>query len=576
MKARLAVYANSDDALLQWTVDTLDRHTIGFAVERRLTRGGRPRVTGWLENFTPPGPGSHQTARHQPSDVWPFRRFSWTDHSVDPGDKVSYRVVPVLADPPAVRFAMASGWSRLTTIGDHRSRYTASFNRGFVISQFMSRYLDEQFPGLDREKALERFKEQISREAEDRIRAFLSGQLRDAMLRLLKEVRDGDEQVYAALFELGDDELITALASLGPRAHVVLANGSIEAQTGVPAAERRKHDENKDARAVLRAAGVDVDAEHRFVSPGALAHNKFLVVTSAAGEARRVWTGSTNWTTTGLCTQLNNGLLADDPEVADLYLQQWRALRQARSGHPRDLAGSNSRAGSVRARRNVRASVHFTRAQQRADLTELGNIVKGAKEGVLFLMFIPGASGVFADVTKLAADKPGLLVRGVVSDLPKGRADETTGRTTTVRVRLVGAPDTLARPKTFDVVQPQGMRFPAAGWAVETTRRQFRNAIGFAIIHSKVLVVDPFSADPVVVTGSHNFSISASTKNDENFIVVRGDRALAEAYAVNIESAWRHYVARVGNPYPRLRGIDYLSALWSDQRRHEAFWRLAA
>jgi phosphatidylserine/phosphatidylglycerophosphate/cardiolipin synthase-like enzyme len=90
-----------------------------------------------------------------------------------------------------------------------------------------------------------------------------------------------------------------------------------------------------------------------------------------------------------------------------------------------------------------------------------------------------------------------------------------------------------------------------------------------------VLVVDPFGEDPVVVTGSHNFSISASEKNDENFIVVRGDRRLAEAYAVNVESAWRHYAARAGNPHAQLFGVDYLRALLDDQRREEHFWRLA-
>ena len=575
MRARLAVYANSDDALLQWTVDSLDRDTFGFAIERRLTRGGRPRETDWLRNFAPPGPGSHQNALHQSSDAWPFRCFSWTDHTVDPGDKVSYRVVPVLTYPPAVRYDMASSWSRQATVGARgSSRYTPSFNRGFVISQFMSRYLDEQYPGVPREEALKRFKADIGTGAENRIRAFLSGQLRDALLALLKEVYTGTEHVYAALFELGDEELLAALEVLGPRAHVVLANGSIESKKGVPAAESRKQDENKAARARLTAAGADVDASHRFVSPGALAHNKFLVVTTPAGVAKRVWTGSTNWTTTGLCTQLNNGLLADDAGVADLYLKQWNVLRQAGSGHPRTLAESNTVPGSAAARRNVRASVHFTRAQDRADLAELGKLVGEAKEGLLFLMFIPGGSGVYADVKKLTEAKPNLLVRGVVSDLPKGREDEMTGTTTTVRMTLVGAPPALAGAKTFDVVQPQGMKFPAAGWAAETTRLQFRNSIGFAIIHSKVLVVDPLSDDPVVVTGSHNFSISASSKNDENFIVVRGDRALAEAYAVNIESAWRHYSGRVGNPYPKLRGIEYLRALYEDQRRNESFWKL--
>jgi phosphatidylserine/phosphatidylglycerophosphate/cardiolipin synthase-like enzyme len=89
-----------------------------------------------------------------------------------------------------------------------------------------------------------------------------------------------------------------------------------------------------------------------------------------------------------------------------------------------------------------------------------------------------------------------------------------------------------------------------------------------------VLVVDPFSDDPTVVTGSHNFSISASEDNDENYIVVRGEKSLAEAYAVNIDSAWRHYAGRMGNPYPSKRGIDYLQALLDDQRREDAFWQL--
>jgi hypothetical protein len=72
-----------------------------------------------------------------------------------------------------------------------------------------------------------------------------------------------------------------------------------------------------------------------------------------------------------------------------------------------------------------------------------------------------------------------------------------------------------------------------------------------------------------------NFSLSASEENDENFVVVRGDRALAEAYAVNIQSAWRHYAGRAAHPHPDLFGIDYLRALLADQRREEPFWHRA-
>ncbi|PXW57107.1 phospholipase D-like domain-containing protein [Chelatococcus asaccharovorans] len=49
-----------------------------------------------------------------------------------------------------------------------------------------------------------------------------------------------------------------------------------------------------------------------------------------------------------------------------------------------------------------------------------------------------------------------------------------------------------------------------------------------AIIHDKVMVIDPLSDDCTVVFGSHNLGFKASYANDENMVVVSGDRALAE------------------------------------------------
>jgi phosphatidylserine/phosphatidylglycerophosphate/cardiolipin synthase-like enzyme len=571
MKTTLAVYANADDVLLVWSVDELDDACGGFGVQRERTAHGRASAPKWLDNYAPPGPKDHQKALHHPSDARPFRRFSWTDHEVGPGDEVRYRVVPVIAGAPDE--TLASAWSEKRKLGAADGAYTPFFNRGFVISQFMSRYLDERYPGMERGAALERFVKDIG-DAEDVIRGFLSGQLRTAVLDLLAGV-GADEHVHAALFELTDPELIEALAALGPRAHVVLSNGSIEKRDGETSAQARERDENGDARGLLRAKGADVAEKDRFISPGALGHNKFVVVADAAGRAVRAWTGSTNWSTTGLCTQLNNGLLIHDEAVAAAYLAQWNLLLAARSEHPRTLSAANGAPADVNGAA-VRTTVHFTRAQKRVDLAALSEIVAGAKEGLLFLMFIPGASGVVAAVKQLAADRPDTLVRGVISELPKGTQDEQTGDTTTVKVTLFGdpsAPQPIAR--TFDVVQPSNFQHVAAGWAVETTRGQFLGHVGHAIIHSKVLVVDAFSDHPTVVTGSHNFSISASEKNDENFIVVRGDRALAEAYAVNIESAWRHYAARIGTPHATLTGIEYLRALLADQRGEERFWQVA-
>ncbi len=576
MRPTLEVYVNGDDALLRWGVDELDDRCLGFAAQRRRN-GGEP---AWLDNFAPPGPADHQRAAFERSDVAHFRCFTWTDHTVDTGDTVSYRVMPVMSDAPAPREDLASDWSPPRTLraAGAGSDYAAYFNRGFVMSQFVSRYLDARFPGVPREDALRRLKDELTTDLENRMRRNLAGQLRTAILELLKRTARGQGHVYAALFELGDTELVDRLAALGPRAHVDLSNGSVQKRAGETTAQARTRDENADARAHLVAARVDVETTNRFTAPGALAHDKFLVIASAAGRARTVWTGSTNWTTTGLCTQLNNGLLVSDPEVAAAYLEQWHALRAAGSGHPQTLTTANDVPTDLgpNAPGAVRASVHFTRAHRHVDLAALDEIVTSARHGVLFLMFMPGGKGLLATVRRLAAERPDLLVRGVVSELPKGRADEHTGATTALRVALFGAaPAAAPIEHEEDVVQPEGLEHPAAGWAVETTRKQFQGSVGHAIIHSKALVVDAFSDDPTVVTGSHNFSLSASEENDENFVVVRGDRALAEAYAVNIQSAWRHYAGRAAGLHRDLFGIDYLRALLADQRREEPFWRRA-
>jgi phosphatidylserine/phosphatidylglycerophosphate/cardiolipin synthase-like enzyme len=93
--------------------------------------------------------------------------------------------------------------------------------------------------------------------------------------------------------------------------------------------------------------------------------------------------------------------------------------------------------------------------------------------------------------------------------------------------------------------------------------------IGHAIIHSKVIVIDPFT-DPVVITGSHRFPLSASTKNDENLLIIKGNRALAERYAVAIVGAYQHYRWRAYLRECDAKGVAPWSGLkksdqWQDQ-----------
>jgi phosphatidylserine/phosphatidylglycerophosphate/cardiolipin synthase-like enzyme len=68
---------------------------------------------------------------------------------------------------------------------------------------------------------------------------------------------------------------------------------------------------------------------------------------------------------------------------------------------------------------------------------------------------------------------------------------------------------------------------------------------GHAIIHDKIVVIDPMSeTDCVVITGSHNLGFKASYANDENMLVLRGNRPLALAYTTHVLDIYDHYKFR--------------------------------
>jgi hypothetical protein len=61
------------------------------------------------------------------------------------------------------------------------------------------------------------------------------------------------------------------------------------------------------------------------------------------------------------------------------------------------------------------------------------------------------------------------------------------------------------------------------------------------VIHDKILVIYPFTDDSVVITGSHNLGFKASYSNDENMLIIRGNRPVAEAYAAHVLDVYEHY-----------------------------------
>jgi len=544
IEIRLTAHHNCDDAQLFWrtkvdgTLDGAIPGSLGFMIERqRKTREGSWGETEVLRNrvgFSAARTDIGNSGTGDPtrsSNVWPFQCYEWTDHGANNGETVRYRVTAVrlpvggLAGTTVLDPIADSDWTEAIAVeADCGGGFSAYFNRGFVMSQFVAR-MARQNGWTPRD-----IKAKI-KELEEPLRRFLSGELRVALLRLLDEViEDPGLSLYAALYELSDEELIKRLELLHGRAHVVLTNGS-----------DKKGDGNKDSRKTLNQDDPPVDVHDRLLGSKGLGHNKFAIVVRTSGKKPlKVWTGSTNWAPTGLCTQVNNGILIENEEISKIYLDEWQRLADAQNNFPEELVSAN--AESPRTSGNT--DVWFTRVRNPSkkntgmgsDLQALVDLVNGAKEVILYVMFQPGVEPL-ASILKRASN---LYVRGVVSTVQTSSEEQFA---------LMGI-DKNSKNYHTALVQPEGIVKDFSAWVKEVTRAQFlyppqSPGIGHAITHSKIIVIDPFREDCKVITGSHNFSKSASENNDDNFVVIHGNKDLAEAYAVACQATYSHYRWRV-------------------------------
>jgi hypothetical protein len=321
----------------------------------------------------------------------------------------------------------------------------------------------------------------------------------------------------------------------------------------------------------------------RILGKGDIPHNKFLVLTEN-NTPTAVLSGSTNWTSTGLCTQTNNALVIESKDVAQRYLDYWNALKadvdaahgdknKLQSKTLRDFAHANnakSISSPIDLGGGVTVELMFSpntphklskNPDTPNDMGRVFELMDGAKQAVLFLAFDPGNNSILDEAGKLLKQKPDLFVRGALTSpqravkfseaLHAGGAteaadDEGSSHAAAGTVTVVGesgqpkkrgAP---AGPVDFRAVPAGAVTTNDAFGAWEAELAKY----GFAIIHNKIVVIDPFSDNCAVVTGSHNLGFRASHNNDENMVIVRGHRGLAEAYACHVLDLYDHYAWR--------------------------------
>ncbi|MBB6330854.1 phosphatidylserine/phosphatidylglycerophosphate/cardiolipin synthase-like enzyme [Chryseobacterium sediminis] len=510
---------NSDDVEIIWKYPKID-NCLGFAIQREKEVNGASQLS-WVKSSVGFEDEPHLDFEMKNTDLWPIQKYMWTDYLVDSGDTVRYRVIPmVIVENNLVQNENnISDWSNWVTLQTKPT--DAFFNRGLVSSQFVSRKL-KNLPEKERKKTLD----QHLNDEKSPLRKFMGGELLSAIYRFLDEpLGEGNEEVYlfAALYELNDPILIKKLNVIGKRANVILANGAFSDEDLDP---QKKNADKLDRINLIR----------RIVRSPHFAHNKFAILARKNGtnyEPYKVLMGSTNWTHNGLFTQVNNAVVIDDEVVADYYFQEWQKMREDCDQNGMGLYGPAFKTFNETPKTNKTGKIRtwFTPTKKAADMEEAIQLIGNAKDGILFLMFKPGSlksALLYKKIYERTKEENPPLIHGVINTDPGGKEDPT--------IQFVDKGKKQTGNFLF-ATTPENLKDDFGFWKKELPKPS-------VTIHSKVVLIDPFGDNPILITGSHNMGLKASGSNDDNLNIIRDNPTLCQSYAVHMLAIYHHFRSR--------------------------------
>ncbi len=544
-------FANNDIVMIAWSYGERPDDCMGFALYRIDSQG--------TETVLP----SHAVFKGdtiqtgQTTDEFPIQKFYWKDpYARLEGEKTNsfsfrYKIVPLEGKPgnlTPMKSLPILTTNEVTVSGVCSPSLTAIFNRGLISTQHVSQALKGK---ISKDALLP-----MIQDPSNQLRKDLAGDIAGTLTSFVSRAKKGGS-IYAALYELTDVELLQALEDIGDKLNIVLANIVAKPK---PGGSEETAGENDASEGKLKGSAGSL--LYREPPSGHIVHNKFLIYADAGGVLQAVLTGSCNWTATGLCAQTNNTIVIQDKAVATRYMAYWNKLKADETGHEgggifqdTSLRAFNGMGKNLKLDQGSDAASTLTSyfspntQKQRSkakgkpeavpvDLMDLKARVMKAKNAVLFLAFIPGTPSVTEFAAAAQKTNKNLFVRGCVTspDAAGNFYYDLQGTSPPKKQQGVKNPPA---PQDARVISAKALGSSVPdGWQKELLKA------GFAITHDKIVVIDPFADDCVVVTGSHNLGYQASYNNDENLLMIQGNKNLAMAYATHVLDVYDHFAWR--------------------------------
>ncbi|NHJ86217.1 MAG: hypothetical protein FK734_12200 [Asgard group archaeon] len=500
---------------------------LGFAIECEDHKKSKKYWLAGIKTFEEVLPKPVPGSLH-PSNVHPIQAFIWGDYVVEPNNMYTYTIKPMYGTPSNPNL-MKGVSVTVTTMKTDQGIHSIYFNRGNTASQAFSR----EFGDRD-----------IKQIPDEELLPWLSQGLYEALVSFIIQANSSEYALRAAVYEfnyLPILEVFKKVSDLGADVKIIY--------------DSRKDYPKKKTIETTKEAKIKTLMIPRIKGENYISHNKFIVLLKN-DKPISVWTGSTNLTKSGIFGQANVGHVIRDEKIAQKYYEYWQTL--SKDPEISDLVEWNydhtpfpenlgiPKKNSVQ----VIFSPIKTKTESKKTLDSLDWYVKlmdEAKETVC----LTAAFGICDRVAEVFMKDKSYL-RYLLLD----KKDEDVELIKRDKDNRIAIASKLIKTPLSNLLEEKALLSKAVKY-----------------IHNKYLLIDPLSDDPIVITGSGNFSPNSARFNDENMLIIRGDTDVADIYFCDFMRLFNHYFFRqIYNSQSILASkFNYQKYLWNKKFKSYAY-----
>jgi phosphatidylserine/phosphatidylglycerophosphate/cardiolipin synthase-like enzyme len=477
---------------------------LGFSVHRTDHTENELYFLEAMKAFKETDPGFPSGSLYSTRDH-PIQSFQWADYSAKPGHKYTYKVTALKGTPQnLIPFAATS--VPVTTESPETGDHDVYFNRGSAASQeYVRRFGDKSPKDVPNDKAFE----------------WLSRGLYEALEKFITSCKPGKHSLRIAAYEFNFAKILNLIKQVK--------------DTGVDIEvvyDARKASPGKINVDMVEHLGLDSFCTPRTEGKSYISHNKFIV--KLEGQNKKpvsVWTGGANFSDGGIYGHSNVAHVVEDTAIAQLYLDYWNELKADPKNPPlKTEVEQLTPLPAIPVPKGT--SVLFSPRKNLDALDFYAKLATNAQDG-LFMTFAFGMNKIFRDVyeNSTAPMRLALMEKKTrpMEEGPEKDAEEKFIDDLRRKIENVFAIGDFIRTNEFD------------GWVKERLTGLNTNV---RYVHNKFMLVDPLSNDPIVIAGSANFSAASTEDNDENMLVIRGNKRVADIYLGEFMRLFSHFSFR--------------------------------